>query len=98
MQGDSGGPVSLVCVLRATSCTRDCGWTVRPASPTPSVWRGRKFKAYLGRFVPRDCGRMFLRHCERSEAIHSFLARHDGLLRFARNDDPQLIGCLTIEL
>src|SRR5712675_889859 len=27
-----------------------------------------------------------LRHCERSEAIHSFFARRDGLLRFARND------------
>ena len=26
------------------------------------------------------------RHCERSEAIHSFFARRDGLLRFARND------------
>jgi hypothetical protein len=26
------------------------------------------------------------RHCERSEAIHSFFARCDGLLRFARND------------
>ena len=27
------------------------------------------------------------RHCERSEAIHSFFARQDGLLRCARNDD-----------
>jgi hypothetical protein len=26
------------------------------------------------------------RHCERSEAIHSFFALRDGLLRFARND------------
>src|ERR1700675_408507 len=26
------------------------------------------------------------RHCERSEAIHSFFARRDGLLRCARND------------
>ncbi|HTE92622.1 MAG TPA: hypothetical protein VK678_03850, partial [Bradyrhizobium sp.] len=26
------------------------------------------------------------RHCERSEAIHSFLLWQDGLLRFARND------------
>jgi hypothetical protein len=25
-------------------------------------------------------------HCERSEAIHSFFALQDGLLRFARND------------
>src|SRR5882757_8010959 len=26
------------------------------------------------------------RHCERSEAIHSFFVRRHGLLRFARND------------
>jgi hypothetical protein len=26
------------------------------------------------------------RHSERSEAIHSFLVRNDGLLRIARND------------
>src|SRR5205814_171954 len=30
------------------------------------------------------------RHCERSEAIHSFFARRDGLLRFARNDGLML--------
>jgi hypothetical protein len=29
----------------------------------------------------------FARHCERSEAIHSFFVRRHGLLRFARNDD-----------
>src|SRR5580704_12389625 len=29
-----------------------------------------------------------------AEAIHSFFARHDGLLRFARNDD---VGYLKIE-
>jgi hypothetical protein len=32
------------------------------------------------------------RHCERSEAIHCFFLRHDGLLRGARND-----GLLTPE-
>src|SRR3977135_952600 len=31
-----------------------------------------------------------LRHCERSEAIHSFFPRRDGLLRFARNDGEGL--------
>src|SRR6266581_1681164 len=30
------------------------------------------------------------RHCERSEAIHSFFTRRDGLLRCARNDGE---GC-----
>jgi hypothetical protein len=28
----------------------------------------------------------FPRHCERSEAIHSFFMGQHGLLRFARND------------
>jgi hypothetical protein len=34
------------------------------------------------------------RHCERSEAIHSFFMPSDGLLRFARNDvdRPQRTG------
>src|SRR5258708_15528127 len=36
------------------------------------------------------------RHCERSEAIHSFFARRDGLLRFARNDgDPPYVRILA---
>jgi hypothetical protein len=29
-----------------------------------------------------------VRHCERSEAIHSFFTRRGGLLRSARNDGP----------
>src|SRR5437868_5506099 len=29
---------------------------------------------------------VFSRHCEPSEAIHSFFARRHGLLRYARND------------
>src|SRR6202165_1161458 len=35
------------------------------------------------------------RHCERSEAIHSFFARRDGLLRCARNDGAkrQFVEC-----
>jgi hypothetical protein len=37
------------------------------------------------------------RHCERSEAIHSFIARQCGLLRFACNDvaKPRRTGCLA---
>jgi hypothetical protein len=46
-----------------------------------------------GRFsAPRLLGStigVYDRHCERSEAIHSFFARRDGLLRSARNDDTQ---------
>jgi delta 1-pyrroline-5-carboxylate dehydrogenase len=30
------------------------------------------------------------RHCERSEAIHSFFALRDGLLRYARNDEQKI--------
>jgi hypothetical protein len=43
--------------------------------------------AQLGRTAPREGGRLSCRHCERSEAIHSFFVWRDGLLRFARNDD-----------
>ena len=40
----------------------------------------------IGRIARRGCERAFSRLCERSEAIHSFFARRDGLLRCARND------------
>jgi hypothetical protein len=33
-----------------------------------------------------DFATLYQRHCERSEAIHSFFRRRDGLLRCARND------------
>jgi len=35
------------------------------------------------------------RHCERSEAIHSFFARRDGLLRFARNDAVKCVSAFS---
>jgi hypothetical protein len=35
----------------------------------------------------------FSRHCERSEAIHSFFRWRDGLLRFARNDGEGAEAC-----
>jgi hypothetical protein len=38
------------------------------------------------------------RHCERSEAIHSFFTRPDGLLRFARNDDLNAINGIRVSL
>ncbi len=34
----------------------------------------------------REDAKLRPRHCERSEAIHSFFAPRGGLLRFARND------------
>src|SRR6476620_2771038 len=50
--------------------TRDRGCSAHPAFPAPSVWRGGKLLAKLGRIVPRDREGVFFRHCERSEAIH----------------------------
>jgi hypothetical protein len=46
---------------------------------------GERFLQKLGRIALRECGVVFARHCEeqRDEAIHSFLARRDGLLRGA---------------
>jgi hypothetical protein len=35
------------------------------------------------------------RHCERSEAIHSFFMPQDGLLRFARNDGGATVRILA---
>src|SRR5436190_7899032 len=43
--------------------------------------------------APRECGRMLeRRHCEArsDEAIQSFFAQRNGLLRFARNDGSLL--------
>jgi hypothetical protein len=42
-------------------------------SPRP-LFAGRRIFAQLGRIAPRECGVIFLRHCEErsDEAIHSF--------------------------
>src|SRR5882672_1143010 len=58
-----------------THCTRGCGCTAHPAFPAPSVFEGEWLCARLRRFAPRDanaCVDLAHRHCERSEAIHSF--------------------------
>src|SRR5712671_5227275 len=78
-------PVSKKCVRSTTTkCTRGRGCNVHPTFPMPSL-RG-SFMQELGRIAPRGRERAFRRRCERSEAIHSFFTRRDGLLRFARND------------
>jgi hypothetical protein len=64
---------------------------VQRASGVPHALFGREIFQRLGRFARRDANvclavRVFSRHCERSEAIHSSFTRRDGLLRFARND------------
>ena len=54
----------------------------------------------MRREIAKVCLKMESRHCERSEAIHSFFARRDGLLRSARNDGfntPTLLFEIGIE-
>ena len=89
----------LVCILFCANRTRDRGCSAHPVFPAPSVFEGKEFLAKLGRIVSRERELVFGgRHClrqtrsvcarERSDAaIHSFFARPDGLLRFARNDE-----------
>jgi hypothetical protein len=76
-------------------CTRGRGCSGHPAFPAPSVFsRDMSCKPRAHRVARmRSCVHLGC-HCERSEAIHSFFMRRDGLLRFARNDG---IGCLKIE-
>src|SRR6266700_8213238 len=76
MPGDSG--VLVVTRVRSTNtkCTRGRGCSGHPAFPTPSLggsfinasgaWRGEMANVCL-------VVRVFSRHCERSEAIHSSL-------------------------
>src|ERR1700733_10770473 len=46
----------------------------------------------LGRFAPREGGRVSCRHCEGSEAIHQAESKNGLLRRFAPRNDG--IGCL----
>src|SRR5712671_4744621 len=59
---------------------RDIGHADAPQQGVLHALFGRKFHQRFGRIAPRGPGR----HCERSEAIHPFFTRQDGLLRFAR--------------
>jgi hypothetical protein len=74
---------------RINKRTRGCGCHGHPAFPTPSLG-GRFINASgaLRHEVANARLELVRRHCEErsDEAIHSFLPRHDGLLRFARND------------
>jgi hypothetical protein len=49
-----------------------------PGIPHALCFQGEN--ANLGRIAPRDREGMFSRHCEPSEAIHSFFMWRDGLL------------------
>jgi len=70
--GDSG--VLVVARVRSTNtkCTRGCGCNGHPAFPTPSL--GGRFIEASGASRGRGREVVFSRHCERSEAIHSFFA------------------------
>src|SRR5712692_2521068 len=62
----------LVCVLPIQSAHETAGAAGTRHSPRPP-W-GRKINARLGRIAPRGREVVFSRHCERSEAIHTFFA------------------------
>src|SRR3981081_1899978 len=77
----------------AKGSTHPTGLRVQRAPGIPHALNGRKIHARLGRIAPRGRGlisRIARRHCEErsDEAIYSFFARQDGLLRCARNDGP----------
>ena len=85
MPGDSG--VLVVTRVRSitTSAHEAAGATGIRRSPRP-LWAEDSSTARAhGAARSRTC---VCRHCEErsDEAIHSFVARQDGLLRFARND------------
>src|SRR6266516_2635643 len=68
----------LVCVSLCALCTRDRGCSVHPAFPAPSHWR-ETFMQTSGA-MRRENAKLYQRHCERSEAIHSAAKRKNGLL------------------
>jgi hypothetical protein len=49
-------------------------------------WRAEALAKAASRAMTTGGALTCPRHCERSEAIHSFFARRNGLLRFARHD------------
>src|SRR5258705_9971223 len=60
----------LVCVFLVHFAHETAG-AARTRSSLRPLYRERvKRTANLGRPAPRECGRSFLRHCERSDAIH----------------------------
>ena len=93
----SGCTCMLVCALPRAHCTRDRGCSKHPAFPAPSRLRDKvdgKPRAQRAARTRVHVANVSTRHCERSEAIHSFLVGRNGLLRFARNDvdRPQRTG------
>jgi hypothetical protein len=88
MPGESGVTVVTMLVCFVFYRIRGCGRSERPAFPAPSDFRGREFKAKLGRNARRDREAAFenaatsLRGAKRRSNPKSFYPR-DGLLRGA---------------
>ena len=81
----------LVCALLVHIAHETAGAARIRHSLRPLFIEGEEFPAKLGRNVPRECGVVFewitvIARSPCDDAIHSFLAWRDGLLRFARND------------
>jgi hypothetical protein len=83
MPGDSGVLVVTRVRSSTTSAHEAAGALGTRRSPRPLL--GGRFLARLGRIARRgrEIASGVPRHCERSEAIHSFFTRQDGLLRGA---------------
>jgi len=83
MPGDSG--VLVVTRVRSTnkSAHEAAGAAGTRHSPRP-LGAGDSATPRTPRVArSKKCAKLYQRHCERSEAIHSFFARQDGLLRGA---------------
>ncbi len=89
MPGDSGVLVYSCAFYQCQAHTR---LRVQRAPGVPHALFGRKIHQRLGRIAPRGRSRIqnyrgVIARSPCDEAIHSFFARHNGLLRFARNDE-----------
>src|ERR1035438_6706981 len=86
----------LVCVFLVVLAHETAGapCTRYPRAPFALEGCGNSFMPRATR-AARSRTHVSHRHCERSEAIHSFFLLRNGLLRCARNDDQ--LGCLKIE-
>src|SRR6266705_558971 len=75
---------SLIARIRNSTCAALCAIEDAASVVVIANAAGIRRKRRLMMLTYR--GLLFVRHCERSEAIHSFFVRRDGLLRSARND------------
>jgi len=85
--GCSACTCMLVCAFAMCTGTRDRGCSKHPVFPAPSIQEEGNEFSNLGRNTPRDRGGVStsLRAQRSNPCLH---LRPDGLLRFARNDEP----------